>query len=431
MPRLGLEYLTSNRHAAFPFVEDALGLARMDAVPQHGASATIPDDFLTDAMLSVPSEVSSLFLTSIEFLGVDQYRFSFSDQDATVVLTYDLDTSAEIGRYGTYILTNPALGVTVRLLAMTAFKEHLATITDTDEFGTRLEFAAAALDIRPPKLQSLDIYDELPGVPDPDGAGPFDGDVTLVPGYNMEIETGADPLAPDEPDTTVLTLLAIAGAGMGRTPCDEQPEGTYLSMNLTPDRLGNVRLAPDDCYAIEPLQALGQVRIHGNCYACCNCDQYVNVGRAIERLMDRTHASHNELTDLHEEHDAAVTTYNEERFRNVRRVYLRAAGLRGLTAASSGWGAINAYVENQTEQELDTLRVTLDLVGAGIRSGKMTHNGISFDVSALVVVVPLGPSEGAAIVWLINNLSPTVTADVRLYSTIDGQEEIETQHLIL
>ena len=116
------------------------------------------------------------------------------------------------------------------------------------------------------------------------------GDVRFVAGNNMYVGTDlsmASYVKSGMDGRTGVIISAIPGAGEGRVPCGESndEECSGIDGNVHPDAQGDVVIEADGCYQISPDSSNGSIRITGRCTACCQCDDYVDIGN---RLADQS-----------------------------------------------------------------------------------------------------------------------------------------------
>lgn len=142
-----------------------------------------------------------------------------------------------------------------------------------------------------------------------------DATLRIKPGYNMRVV--ATPAVKGSFDgsrvQSRVELAAIAGEGQG--PVQNCPEGDepqpLRSVNLANGVAGRFLLSADSCFRVEPVVTVaengqsasvsaGQIRIADDCEACCDCEEYLRVYRALDRVdrkMDLSKESVSELID--------------------------------------------------------------------------------------------------------------------------------------
>lgn len=292
---IGTEFLTSNLNVAYPFQENALGLARTEPAV-HGSSATLPPDFMVDAFLSLRSNALPLYLATI-IPGVNSFTLTFVDILATVQLVVTVSTTGWLptSTFEHVDVDYPAKGVYGKLVFYAP--SALAYLADptVSQFGLTLPLESTAAVPRNASVETFELYTVLPPVPDPDTPGPITGDVQLESGYNVATDLEAE-------DTGDVTDVSLSAVPQGQAPCEHE-ESEYIKgfMQLLPDENGNIQITngDDECYAIIPLVPAQTFQIQGSCKACCSCDDYKNVATALERLMQRSKAALAVLTTAH------------------------------------------------------------------------------------------------------------------------------------
>ena len=295
---IGQEYLTSNKYIAFPFVENALGLVYGDIQPVHGTNATIPLDFLIDAAVTLPSTITKLYLNSITRLDTTTFRFTFTDQTATTVFTYDLILPTLTELYNIIDMQSSGVSIYIRFVVSSSFSSYLNAITigSTDQFQQRLPFECTVLTWKGPKIESFTVEPLHTNITDI---------VKLLNGYNTELV-----LKSMTENYIDIIINAAPGLGAGLYPCDLLNVKTKIPLNLIPDNEGGIKITSDDCYTIIPHLSTKKIEIQGNCTSCCDCQDYKNVGIAIKHLMDRLKVTKDDFKLLQEKLNNAVTAFN-------------------------------------------------------------------------------------------------------------------------
>ena len=293
------EFLTSNVYTAFPFKENAVGIVYPPNVYQHGASATIPADFMVDALLSIPDNIVGIVLYSIERTAISNWRFRFADGAGTVILTYDI-TSLPVfnsGNFATIKMYNETLRCYMSFVVTNTYNILLQemVVGTTDSFGITLPFECSVINTLCPRLTAFTIGDLLTE---------YAGKLKLIGGYNVEIIKTTDIN-----DNTILTLNIAPGIGEGLAPCAESTVPKLMS--VIPDKDGNVEIVDKNgCYNIVCHQLTKTIEIQGDCYQCCNCSQYVNVGLAIKKIIDRAMIAKTDLMAFQVKLNEEVAKYN-------------------------------------------------------------------------------------------------------------------------
>jgi hypothetical protein len=133
-------------------------------------------------------------------------------------------------------------------------------------------------------------------------SGKISGNVKFKAGTNMYVGSDilqASYIMPITEDKKGVVISAIPGAGAGRVPCEIPVDCGEGSGNIKPDEMGDVVFEGDDCHQIVPVDEPWtdesgikhvSVKIIGKCTACCQCDDYVDIGNRLagesERLSD-------------------------------------------------------------------------------------------------------------------------------------------------
>jgi len=432
----GSEYLTSNTKIAYPFREDALGLA-YTADPAHGIGATIPTDLMADALIEVPETVTDLYLRQIAASGGGLYTLLFVDQYLNTVINAAVNTGGWTTSqfYQVVTLQGLADGVIAKLVLPTeAFLAFVSGIVGTDEFQNRLPVASHVLNPLIPSVKSFELYTELPDPPEPDVPGPISGHVKFMSGYNIDQVVNTPE---DELDTTEIVITAVGGAGEGVAPCQHGGSTIYRNfMELVPDENGDIRIAPgpDNCYVIVPHVDSEMLEIQGTCEACCTCDDYVNVAKALENLLDRAKTIYCELRYAHDGPSAAGTggcteppqpaedhsyTRGVKHFNTIvsgryHKPAMEATGYGGadwggdpdIRSGAAHWVTIMLKFRNNTEYDCVLQSADLNLFTPGsyrIRQATWEYNGEGDQLPALgnLSAIPTVPRGYSAIIYVL------------------------------
>ena len=300
---IGTEYRTSNAQIAFPFKEDADGLARI-LDPVHGLTATIPEDLVIDALFTMPDTVTTLYLNRIDANSATEFTFVFWDQLSNEVLTIDLDTTEMSGAYHVINgadLDEIQLTTGKVILGVEAATAYLAGISGTDMFSSTLPLERSTVEPLNPKVLSFRLYNDDVATP-PEHEPPNSGEVKIMSGYNtvtsLEEET--------DTDTTELLLDIQPTAGEGLAPCEEEDVPAQpLRMSLRPDNAGNfnIQSGEEECYNIVPIG--DTIEIQGVCEACCSCQDYIDMVEALNRLLENAKTVYCTLRYAHDGPNAA------------------------------------------------------------------------------------------------------------------------------
>ena len=392
----GSEYLTSNAYIAYPFHENTSGLARI-VDPVHGAVATLPLGFLVDAIIMVPPTIDEVYLYSIVDQGASLYQFSFIDQYSNSVLQAGLDVSTiDVNSYyAVFTLENLVDGVLSKfVVGTTEFLAYMAGITLQDTYQLRLRLEERAINRRPPSIDTFELYTALPLIPEPTVPGPISGDVIVHGGYNVELPAAASET---ESDTTEIDMNAVASTGDGLVPCDAAAQSAYTKrfMHLVPDENGNIQLTPgaEDCYFIVPHESLQAYEVQGNCVACCSCDSYEYVAKAVKNLLDRSKAILTVLNNAYNNHyGPGVTHFNATIAPRYIGVKLQVNGMGGAEyevspmgmlsggslSGSVNWGNMGVSIQNNGDNPIQPTQLLVDMTtptGYHIRQISWEYDG--------------------------------------------------------
>ena len=292
--RLGIGYLTSNRHTAYPFEDGAAGLG-------DAGVGQFPDGALVDACFTVSDSIP----VCLEVVGKSSGTavLLFSTPSSVSLASVVISAFPDIGSGYSVIGVDggssgdPALmGVYGRILVSADFYSYLDSLPDGDvNFSDTLRFSTATTTVRPGRVFSVEgknnaWFSESSLM----GSGALQGDVKLVAGYNMSLTTN---------DDGEIEFVAAAGAGAGTVPCDDSSitdDGPEPPQQLQPDVLGRIKIVGDDCYTIVPGgTGAGTLQIQGSCYACCDCEDFTAFGESLRGLLTRGGALYTGLDAIH------------------------------------------------------------------------------------------------------------------------------------
>lgn len=339
MPAYGLEHLTANLYVAYPFKENAPGLAYAGGY-EHGLNATVPLDFLVDAAITVPQGHDALYLYSISKMENGQSRFRFSNQAGTVVFLYDLSVPAFTSMYQVIDMVSVVSRIHVRLLVSATFVQYLSEIPigSIDTFNARLPFDPYVLTYVSNRVQQFEL-----GIHTPTGKVKFQN------GYNTKITR----LDPDTDGVNVIQIDVAQGLGKGLYPCVDTGR-TNPAMGLIPSTNGNVTIAGDPCTGIVPHKSTGQIEIQSDCTQCCTCSDYVNAGLVVKNLVDRADMVRKNLLAFHTLLTTAVTEYNTN-IAKESEIVMSVFGALGMGGAKN---ICNLAVSVANRSEKHTLQIT-------------------------------------------------------------------------
>ena len=370
---IGTEFLTSNLNIAYPFRDEAPGLARsLPAV--HGGVATLPLDFLADAYFSVAADAGRLYLQEIDALGGTAYLFTFSDAGGSPQAAVVVDTIGWIpGVYYDRIqVIDAGNNVYGKIVIYTPSALAYLNGTTADSFQQRLPLEDTVVVARPAAVDTFELYATLPPIPDPYTPGPITGDVQILSGYNVTSTATAE-------DTGDVTDVALAATPKGEAPCTHA-DSQYIKglMQLLPDENGNVQISSgqDGCYNIMVVSPM-VLEIQGTCTACCTCDDYKNVATAIENLLQRSKVA---LTTLSLAHNGAPNGYTAGVDHFNQHVAGKYMGPKLVLVGTSGAGWSKDALVRGGSLHLATLDLS---VRNNSQYKTMTVTGYAWDTSAM------------------------------------------------
>lgn len=362
--KLGSLFLTSNRYRTYPFEDNAPGVdIRGDgsySVPM------VPAGFMVDANMLV-WDATAVYLDSIT-RAANNYTLTFTDGDAAVLAAVQLPLPTLSGNgYTTIAIGNDQSPDPLhsklygRILVSTEFVTYLSGMEDgTYTYGDGLRFVPSVVVQRPSKVLSLAPHTgTVPSSGNNMEVGAIAGHVKLVNGYNCELDTVVSYV----PDTTVITISAIAGTGLGIVPCKKEATiPVSVPHGLHPDIRGNVILEGDECYTI--VSEGNKLRIYGSCTACCDCDEFVAVGNELRTLLDGTAAAYLQLKETHQGEDGyeqAVTDWNDNKYRRRGETVTLTAYAHKAYKGASNYGTMVMVIHNKFQNERVDVRYRINI----------------------------------------------------------------------
>ena len=295
---VGLQYLSSNTELAYPFKDDALAVVYSGTVVTHGGTATLPSTVFVDALASVDSSITELYLYSVT-LSFTNITLVFHDQLGNPVITetFSAFSIPVSNQFAVIVASDATTGNWIKLMIdVDEFFSWLAGVA-TDTYGTRLQIQPVLVEQQEPRVLSFRLYDD--GILLPPTSPVMTDRVMFVPGYNIVMDSTTSD---NQEDTVEISLDVQPSAGAGLAPCTAVvplPEPKKLSVQA--DSAGNIQFeCADQCYNITPVPEASTFVVEGVCTACCTCQDYENVLTALTALFDKARCAYCLLTDAHQ-----------------------------------------------------------------------------------------------------------------------------------
>lgn len=296
------QYLTSNEHIAFPFKEDAKGLA--DAPWEESPVKAFPTGFFVDAVVTSPTALSLRMTRIYKVLRFPpepsevRLGLEFRDENNNPY-AIDITKSQCISSAYRQWITGYSNGVLFQFLVGSS----AATFADYVTFvglDTYLPLETSVVEAWLPRVTSITVKDGQYAPNYPVLSGSDGKPILFKEGYNVSIEpalldvdevpNGIPTLTEHESDMDTISISAVPGAGIGQVPCSEQPIDDGLLRSVSGaggDEKGNLRIKTDGCYRIDPIASSPHtLYLYGDCAACCECDDYYAMLWRIRRLIN-------------------------------------------------------------------------------------------------------------------------------------------------
>jgi hypothetical protein len=154
------------------------------------------------------------------------------------------------------------------------------------------------------------------------GDNTVSGEVTFINGWNVDI--AAAPYKEPLRTTTALTYSANPGDGPGRYPGCQSPDAVLRTIDgQLPDTRGNFTLAASGCYYVRQPLGTGTgglavpvpstLVIGNDCGPCCDCNDFVNVQRAVLNVESRLRSTAAIAENTRDEYVAASNRWNDSK----------------------------------------------------------------------------------------------------------------------
>ena len=388
MPQSAQEYLTGNDQIAFPFKEDALALAPVGTAPIHGPTATLPRNFLIDAIILLPSqfffptlvENGELRLYSIEHTGTD-FRFTIVSAIRSTIAMFDIPIAGLPSARGAVAFQDTMFRVTLRLIVGEEFAGYLGSMPplSTDLFEDRLPFETAAVEYRPARVEKIIIENIVPEE--------VAGEIALLAGYNIQFTVNpAEVVAAD--GVTDVKISARAGSGAGRRPCQPPPPIDYIATinGVGPDEDGNLTIDPTQCHRLGLFPTDHKITIINDCSPCCSCEDYANAVEALEGFFADLKVVKDQLDDTIVDYNDQVTLYNTVIFPTIKTLIVTGNGQVGFKPIdpansthapdSRNWATV-VFRANNRGHDLEGVILAISMPGFTAKHVVLTYQGVT------------------------------------------------------
>lgn len=299
-------YLTSNSNSPWPFDEDDPSFSSRVAKLFADASITV-----------YPWESDDVFVKNVVISGSGTFRFTVSKTSYSGQVT-------EAVHYGTvdrekpYFVTSSGNGFTVwSSFVLDSFQVLQG---GPSIFGS-FKLSKSCIYARAPRVRSFTLINGDVA------SDKISGDVKFIAGNNMYVGNDLSQAMSMYPsllgaDKGGIVLSAIPGAGAGRVPCafdvdcgedegKDNLDSNDMDGTLVPDAQGDVVIEGDGCYQISPDPFLNRISITGRCTACCQCDDYVDIGNRLGKESRTLSSVYGRLMGAASTYNSAAQKFNE------------------------------------------------------------------------------------------------------------------------
>lgn len=305
-----MEFLTSNKYTAYPFKENAEGIA-YNSTGDYGTlvgvtleNPKLPSDALVDASIMAAERV---YFHKLKKNSAGTYDVWFEWHSGGVKI-FTIDPIVSAGDYTLVDLIDDSVSVNVviRLLVTDKFIDYLAGIPYLDtlvDFGRDLEFDPSTITEWAHGLRLLGI----------NASGTLYSnstpDITFKNGYNTEISYLGSEDVDGINKNEIISIDVGQGIGEGLHPCIDEGKEPYAP-GIIPDGYGNIHVTGDECTNIIPHAGTGIIEIQSDCLPCCDCEDYLNATKLLKGLVIKAETLKRNLTLLHTSLDEAIAHYH-------------------------------------------------------------------------------------------------------------------------
>jgi hypothetical protein len=304
---MDFEFLSSNLQIAYPFTDDV-------TVVRPSGSVLLAPLVAALRIYTYDQREADLYMDEIDLRSSDSFAtlstasvtLRWSDDDVQFSLTDGGNATARVVKYGAWIV--------------------VSWLHSTEDFVVHVVFPAAQVEGAAPETfrfwKSTEDIKVLAGlVKQGPGkvkriyvkrgstlsqlAGPGE-EVTIEPGFNMEIGAGSVVTADTGRQLTRVAINAVPGAGLGKYLICKNDRYLLTLNGVAGDDIGNVNLGPEECYWLDvPLRSgptpvdnpqhnitkvgtlqPNQLRVRNACGPCCSCEDYVKTYDHLKGIWD-------------------------------------------------------------------------------------------------------------------------------------------------
>lgn len=316
------EYLTSNSDIAWPFVSDT---PQADSPVfrffSDGGVTLTPDQLdaglgagISNVTLRVSGAGISLsFRAYVGEEGAEDYAFE------NVEMEIALDDFTVVQKAWFFLVVDGYSISSYLKLDKTGIREWLFA----------LPFDPAALDPVAEDVKTITLVNHEPGTRNlyVEKAG-ISGDVRILQGNNVKLETSASETTDDSPAVQMEVdqwdggpfVLISAGPGYGRgiIPCAGKKPCPDRNRNLPQPIRGNIIIEGDDCFQVTPEPDAGDVfgnaprtiHLYGRCTACCQCEAYVEANNQLADQSQIIETAKDELVSAADEYNSVARAFS-------------------------------------------------------------------------------------------------------------------------
>lgn len=329
---MDFDFLSNNLQLAYPFKD-------IVTVTRPSGSADIRPLVAAIRVYTYDQRLADLYVDEVDLRSSDNFytldtaslTLRWSDDDSQFTLTNGVNAIAKVVKYGAWVVVrwrHTSMDFVFHIVFPLAAVETGATYTmrfwkQTDD----VTVLAALVKQGPEKIRRVYIKrgNTLTQI-----AGPGD-ELSVQPGFNMELDQGEAADTTEGRKLTRVAINAVPGAGLGRYLICRGNEYLLTLNGVGPDDVGNVALAPEECYWLDIPIASGpspvtpeihnisreatlrpnQVRLRNSCGPCCSCEDYVATYDHLRSIWNKARAVASRINVLRGRYGAAVNTLNE------------------------------------------------------------------------------------------------------------------------
>ncbi len=158
--------------------------------------------------------------------------------------------------------------------------------------------------VKPPHISSITVVDR-----EGNRHQCSDKRIVFQEGYNTSLSIEATNTSVRRQNT--LSVNAIAGAGLGRTPCiSDDPEYRVVrSINSVTTEDGALQFIPEDGYGFEISPRAAKIYVYNTDTPCCSCDEMEDLSDYVADVAKKYWEISEDVNDLRDKHEKNIDNW--------------------------------------------------------------------------------------------------------------------------